>query len=445
MNWMFWINYLVGGVLYMLILGVFVTYFMKPRFSQLPVMANAAVPMVLMSIPSYLRIAHPGTVLFNAMGMVQLLMMAVYMIFFFTDKWWKKILVVIMAVSILSLSESIVMTFLAARGIPFNPSFDTYEMFIHQLLTCIVALFLYILLAVIWKQLFRKGIEPYRAGTFLLFPVSQLLMFYEYPRTMASNPESGIDYLLILAAVAGFVADIVLFCVLLSEGEKENMSRQLSELKNLYYAEAQHFKDVEKQDMMIAKIRHDMNNQLAVIEHLMENGDSEQAKEMLSQITEQVHETAKKRWCGNHIVNAILSEKEMVCNEKKIQLNTALNIAELPSIQPVHLCSAFSNLLDNAISATEKCGNAQQSIDLHASVNGDYLQIRVCNPSNPPEKILHQTSATDAHGHGNEILRDMAELYNGSFLTNWEDGIYTAMLALDTKAVPDLQKYQQVE
>ena len=445
MNLMFWINFLTGAVSYVLMLGVFMTLCMKPRFGKIPMIVNASIPMLVGAIPSYIRTTHPGTALFKTMGAVQLVILTVYVIFFFTDKWWKKILVVAMTVGVLSISESVVMAFLSAKGVSFKASFDTYEMFLHQLLTCIVSLLLYILFIIIWKQIFRKGVEPRRAGVFLLFPISQLLMFWEYPDTMVLNPGSGIDYMLIFAAFTGFAADIVFFCVLMSEGEKENMALQLSAMNNLYYAEAQHFKDVEKEDMLIAKIRHDMNNQLGVIQRLMDMGNTEQAKEMLSQITQQIHETTKKRWCGNHIVNAVLAEKEMICIEKGIQLNTMLNIGELSFIQPIYLCSAFSNLLDNAINATEKCQNEQKKIDVHASVNGDYLQVKVCNTSNPPDKIIRPILATSTHGHGQEILRDIAMLYNGSLLTEWKDGMYIAMLALDTKAVAERQKYQQIE
>ena len=444
MSLMFWINFLIGGVLYILMLGVFMTFCMKTRFRKIPAMFNAAIPMLLGCIPSYIRTTHPGTFLFKAMGVVQLVILTVYVILFFTDKWWKKILVVIMVVSVLSISEAIVMVFLSERGVSFKESFDTYEMFLHQLLTCIVSLLLYMLFIIIWKQLFRKTIEPHRAGVFLLFPISQLMMFWEYPDTIVLNPGLGIDYMMIFAALIGFAADIVFFCVLMSEGEKENMASQLSAVKNLYYAEAQHFKDIEKQDLLIAKIRHDMNNQMLVIKQLMESGNAEQATEMLSQITQQIHETTKKQWCGNHIVNAVLAEKEMICIEKGIQLNTVLSMGELSSIQPIHLCSAFSNMLDNAISATEKCRNEQKRIDLHVSVNGDYLQIKICNPSNPPDKIIHSILATNTHGHGQDILRDIAMLYNGSFLTDWKDGTYIAMLALDVKAVVDPKNYEQV-
>ena len=83
------------------------------------------------------------------MGVVQLVILTVYVILFFTDKWWKKILVVIMVVSVLSISEAIVMVFLSERGVSFKESFDTYEMFLHQLLTCIVSLLLYMLFIII--------------------------------------------------------------------------------------------------------------------------------------------------------------------------------------------------------------------------------------------------------------------------------------------------------
>lgn len=431
-NIFFWSNYFVG-ILFIFLFGTFITFALSTRFHKLPRIVCSSIPMLLSAIPAFIRDAHPASSLFDLMGNLQTVIMVSFLVIFFKDIWWKKALIFILSLGILSISEPLAMVILSYNGISFSYSFDTYEMLMHQSLTYVITLIFYSIIGIVWKRVFDKQNSFNRNGIFLVFPLSQLLLFWEYPQIMLSAKDFANVIVLVLGVVTTFIADIISFYVILSDSEKEAMKAQITELNHLREIEQQHFDDIEKQDQMIAKIRHDIRNQLSVISDLVRTKENEQAMEYLSRLLDNVNSSSTRNWCGNRVVNAVLSEKEISCKERSIAPDISIVLGEIPSISPVYLCSAYSNLLDNAIEAASKCTGEKRIVRLRSSVNGDYLQIKVSNYSSRPDKFLvKRAAALDAHGHGQEILRDIASKYNGSFMTDWKDGIYSAVLILDT-------------
>ena len=109
-------------------------------------------------------------------------------------------------------------------------------------------------------------------------------------------------------------------------------------------------------------------------------------------------------------------------------------LEDTAKIQPVHLCSVFSNLLDNARRAAAVCTAKERKIIVKAAQKGDYLHIKVENTSAFPEK---RKKTADGHGYGQEILKDIAMQYNGDFYTDWKDGIYTAVISMENTIIEE--------
>ena len=101
---------------------------------------------------------------------------------------------------------------------------------------------------------------------------------------------------------------------------------------------------------------------------------------------------------------------------------------QLP-IENAHLCSAFSNLLDNGIQGASNSGAAEKAIELRAAVQKDCLVIRCRNTAAAPEK-KDRSDPLRSHGLGLDILSRLAKTYGGSFQAGYGDGEYTAILIL---------------
>lgn len=78
-------------------------------------------------------------------------------------------------------------------------------------------------------------------------------------------------------------------------------------------------------------------------------------------------------------MDAVLSDKAMLCREKGVALTISTELpAELP-IESTHLCSIFSNLLDNSIQGVLNSDTAQKQIELPS-----------IGPWELPDNPLHQ-------------------------------------------------------
>jgi hypothetical protein len=65
------------------------------------------------------------------------------------------------------------------------------------------------------------------------------------------------------------------------------------------------------------------------------------------------------------------------------------------------------------------------TIELKSMVDGGYLFIKAINPSSERPK-----KPAPGHGYGSRILSDFAARYCGDYRTDYEDGVFTAMVSL---------------
>jgi len=227
-----------------------------------------------------------------------------------------------------------------------------------------------------------------------------------------------------ICLVMSGVAIIGLLYYVVSLENKAKLEEELRDIRYRMELEQAHYKSVEIRQEELARIRHDFNNQLAVICSLMESGEDSEAQQIIRQLGDDIAATRENPYCANPVINAVLSEKEKKCREKDIILAAELDIPAEIGVEQVHLCSIFANLLDNAIAGAANCGQLPSQIHLSSAAAGDYLLIKTVNPSAPPHKPGR------GHGYGSRILKELAEQYGGSYQTGFENGIYTAVVSL---------------
>ena len=108
---------------------------------------------------------------------------------------------------------------------------------------------------------------------------------------------------------------------------------------------------------------------------MMRDGHIEQADEMLGTLETRVAKTKEAQLCSIPVVNAVLEEKAVEAQKYGIRLETKINLYDTRNISQNHLCSAFANMIDNAIRAergfTEKDSD-RKIINEKSEKNGEY-------------------------------------------------------------------------
>jgi len=338
------------------------------------------------------------------------------------ERFFKKVLITLMLIAISGLAEFCAFNILSiSLGGAFDLRHDTYGN-VGPLVALIMQVMFFSSLIMFWK---RSKIETrddkVSFGLFLMMPLSQFLIVLGTTMTTIRYGYS-FSYFVFTGALIGFTANLVLLRILFSNTEKKALESRLLKLEQIHEMERARFESIETRQYELAKVRHDFNNQLITAYRLVEQKKHAEAAGMLDALTNELEDTKENFYCANNVVNAVLDEKQTACEMAGVTLDVNIVLSEDCGIDALHLCSVFSNLLDNALNA---CQNIPDGvITLTALRKGDYLHIKCINPS--PKNGSTRTGS----GYGTRILSDIAEQYDGSYSVENSNGHYSALISL---------------
>ena len=260
---------------------------------------------------------------------------------------------------------------------------------------------------------------------FLVIPVSQILML-----SSALAEGRSLDFWGYGGILLSIAADLLLFHVLIWGARKERVKKELRELTKLQEAERRQNELLEVKQKELLTMRSDFEKRLVEIQEKLERGERQDARKEMDAFQERLERTRPAVYCQNMIVNALLAEKEKEFARFHIQTEISLLIPRRLELNPLHLCSIFSNLLDNALEALVELPEEERRLGLAAEMKGAYLFVRVRNTASRSHALRKHRKG---RGYGTQILEEIAKTYEGSFQAGYEDGWYTA--AVMVKAV----------
>ena len=247
---------------------------------------------------------------------------------------------------------------------------------------------------------------------FLVIPVSQILILLGNITGKRSLNFWGYGGIVLSVA-----ADLLLLYVLIWSSRREKLRKELQERMQNEMLEA---KQKELLDM-----RSDFEKRLEEIREKLKRGEEEAARQEMDAFQVSLDETRPADYCQNAVVNAILSEKEKEFQKLGIKTKLALMIPRGLKLDPLHLCSLFSNLIDNALEALAELPQEKRELELNAEIKGAYLFVKARNTS---EKSHAVRKRRKGRGYGTQILQELAETYEGNYQAEYEKGWYTAVV-----------------
>lgn len=352
-----------------------------------------------------------------------------YSIFLFKGYIWQKLLFVVFRIICCCLADGFVQflfqkTFLQLEEVRFNePAVVVY-------IACTEMLFiiLFLLFMLIWKKLlYEKGYDLKIFFIFIIFPISQIIMLSSINmRVLTEVTLQGT--VAVLSLVIGIVADVLLLVLLLWQQNMYEMEVKLQQVEKAWEVEQNYYRDIESRREELAKIRHDISEQFIVMQELLHNENYEKVVEMLYTLKEYVASTKEYVYCGDPVVNAIMAENERECSKRGVYLTYNLEIMQPLKLNPVVICSIFSNLMRNALAGAEKVADKKKAkIVIKAAIKGDYLCVKVDNTFDPAA----EKNKKNRKGYGLEILRTTVEKYHGQMDTVIENGKYITSISVE--------------
>ncbi len=204
---------------------------------------------------------------------------------------------------------------------------------------------------------------------------------------------------------------------------------ELSELKAAADSISRQDEEVRRLHESIRSIKHDMRNHLMVIASYLNGNDTEAAKAYTSEILDKLNSVHSYIETGNSLMNHILNEKLNFARGKGISVKAEIENLPFSQMESIDFSALLSNLLDNAIEASEK--ETAPEIIIQIAHRRGYDTILVKNKigqsvlTEDPE-LKSTKSDSSAHGMGVPQIRSICGKYGGMCDFYEEDGYFCA-------------------
>lgn len=164
--------------------------------------------------------------------------------------------------------------------------------------------------------------------------------------------------------------------------------------------QSKHLDEMLVSQKQMRKFRHDFSNHMIALSNYFKDKDYKGGLEYITSIDTTFRNNDKTEETGNITLDAIISSKRTLAEEKNIDFVTSIQIPEQIPIDAVDLCIIFGNALDNAIEACERIKEGERKISLDIIYEKDSIICKITNTVNKNEKRTFATTKKDKINHG---------------------------------------------
>ncbi len=191
-----------------------------------------------------------------------------------------------------------------------------------------------------------------------------------------------------------------LSCLNVSWKERQEMNDTLLKMQE------KHYLYLEQRNEETKKFRHDIRHHLYVLQNLLNHNQQEEAIQYISTMFDITSPDSHLVTVGHQVVDAILSQYSYECQQRDISFHIEGMLPSSFSVDNYDLCIIFSNLLQNALEASEKCEKKEIFLTIRYDENFIFIMEKnhLAKTQNTGIFFLTKTQKKDKENHGYGLM-----------------------------------------
>ena len=208
--------------------------------------------------------------------------------------------------------------------------------------------------------------------------------------------------------------------------KKSDLQKEMETLNLLYERQRQQYQVARQNVNIINKRCHELRVQIAALRKLAPDAVPRETLEEAENAARLYDAGANS---GNEVLDVVLTEKTLLCQSRRVQLNAVANGSCLRGFEPGDLYALFANALDYAIEGAVRTPDpARRNIDLLVCVRQSFIVINVISPAREPEAAATRTEAYEL-----KVLRRIVQKYSGTLTTETQNGFFAIKIIFPLK------------
>lgn len=206
---------------------------------------------------------------------------------------------------------------------------------------------------------------------------------------------------------------------------------KLAALEQIMERESENYRAIANSYTEIRNIKHDLKNQVTVLNDLIKDNKYNEAKQHINQLYKDVEKVTSVCYTGNSAVDSIINLKGDYARSRNISFLSKIKVNTI-DFDTIGVCRILGNALDNAIEACERMDIDEKCVCAAIHQLENKLIIEIENTSLPVDvnNLITSKENKSAHGIGMQSIRQTAESMNGYVSCNYENGHFSIKIIL---------------
>lgn len=405
------IVYLISNVFNLVVLQKFMQAFFRKRVSPLWVCISTYFLYYIVTITLYLKVDIPLLTLSANIILIFIITMN------YESTWKVKCISTIFILFFLLAAELLIASL---SGYSFTPKKGSYDDEIGIVCTRI---FSYMIAQILCQSTGIKkqaSLQWYLWIMILFVPISTIFL-----AIIIFSIDTIPQVCIVAAIIIIFLFNVIVlyfYNVLLVNYEKLLKAKLEIQEKEAYKEQCRMMKESTEE---MQRFRHDINNQLIVLEQSTKNRNTKEISLLISELLEKSQEKVLYSTTGNLAIDSIVNYKLQKLKNCKVYIEIV--IPEKLAMDISDLVSLIGNLFDNALEALEKeRGEKEFFVKIVFSRGRLLLQFKNTCTYNVlfENKKLISTKKEIGHGYGTKIIKEIVEKYGGDIKINYNGTLF---------------------
>ena len=218
--------------------------------------------------------------------------------------------------------------------------------------------------------------------------------------------------------------------------KKSSMRKELETIQLLWHQQKGQYQLSKETIELINHKCHDLKHQVQAIRAVK---DEKERETYLEKIEKSVQIYSAIVRTGNEILDTILTEKSLICENSGIHINCVADGSLMALMNPVDVYTLDGNALDNENEAVRKLESKEKRvIDIMLYERQSFLMLQIVNPMCGEVKFedglpLTTKAKNGYHGYGMKSMLHTIQKYEGHLTTEVKNGCFyfNVMLPLE--------------
>lgn len=170
------------------------------------------------------------------------------------------------------------------------------------------------------------------------------------------------------------VIDIYIIYLFESVSKNNELELKNSLLEQQEYLNKRYYEELELHNNEYRKIMHDFSKHINIIQQTATTNT-----QYCQEVLEQINSIGNKFYCTNQVLNVIINNTILLCENKNIPLILHIDDMDLSFMKDMDITTIFLNLIDNVIEANTSLSSDKRYINLIIKNLQNHMVVNITN------------------------------------------------------------------